>query len=38
MLSIMENFQERDGSIAVPQPLVEYGAPSRLGAERAPAS
>jgi seryl-tRNA synthetase len=33
MLSIMENFQDRDGSIAVPEPLVEYGAPSRLGAE-----
>jgi seryl-tRNA synthetase len=38
MLSIMENFQDRDGSVAVPQPLVEYGAPSRLGADRAPAA
>jgi seryl-tRNA synthetase len=37
MLSIMENFQDEDGSIAVPSPLVEYGAPSRLGAERTPA-
>jgi seryl-tRNA synthetase len=37
MLSIMENFQDRDGSIAVPQPLLEYGAPARLGADRAPA-
>jgi seryl-tRNA synthetase len=33
MLSIMENFQEEDGSISVPEPLVEYGAPRRLGAE-----
>ncbi len=35
MLSIMENFQEEDGSIRVPEPLVEFGAPARLGAERA---
>jgi seryl-tRNA synthetase len=34
MLSIMENFQEEDGSVSVPQPLVEFGAPRRLGAER----
>jgi seryl-tRNA synthetase len=31
MLAIMENFQERDGSIAVPEPLHEFGAPRRLG-------
>jgi seryl-tRNA synthetase len=37
MLSIMENFQEEDGSIAVPEPLVEFGAPRRLGGERTPA-
>jgi seryl-tRNA synthetase len=37
MLSIMENFQERDGSITVPQALHEYGAPQRLDAERTPA-
>jgi seryl-tRNA synthetase len=37
MLSIMENFQDRDGSVAVPEPLVEYGAPSRLAADRTPA-
>jgi seryl-tRNA synthetase len=36
MLAIMENFQERDGSIAVPPPLLEHGAPARLGVERAP--
>jgi seryl-tRNA synthetase len=34
LIAIMENFQEPDGSIAVPEPLVELGAPSRLGAER----
>ena len=33
MLSIMENFQDEDGSVAVPEPLVELGAPPRLGAE-----
>jgi seryl-tRNA synthetase len=38
MLSIMENFQERDGSITVPQPLAEYGAPSRLAGDRTPAA
>jgi seryl-tRNA synthetase len=35
MLAIMENFQDADGSIAVPEPLVELGAPRTLGAERA---
>ena len=35
MIAILENFQESDGSIGVPQPLVELGAPARLGAERA---
>jgi seryl-tRNA synthetase len=38
MLSIMENFQARDGSITVPPPLVEYGAPSRLAGDRTPAT
>jgi seryl-tRNA synthetase len=38
MLAIMENFQDRDGSIAVPPPLVDYGAPSRLDAERTAAT
>jgi seryl-tRNA synthetase len=38
MLSIMENFQQEDGSIAVPPPLVEYGAPKRLGAARTAAT
>jgi seryl-tRNA synthetase len=35
MLAIMENFQEEDGSVSVPEPLHELGAPRRLGAERA---
>jgi seryl-tRNA synthetase len=32
MIAVLENFQEGDGSIAVPAPLVEFGAPARLGA------
>ena len=35
MIAILENFQEADGSIAVPEPLTEFGAPARLGADRA---
>jgi seryl-tRNA synthetase len=35
LIAIMENFQDEDGSIAIPEPLVELGAPSRLGSERA---
>ena len=31
MLAIMENFQDEGGSVAVPEPLHEFGAPSRLG-------
>jgi seryl-tRNA synthetase len=34
LISIVENFQQEDGSVIVPEPLVELGAPSRLGAER----
>jgi seryl-tRNA synthetase len=34
MIAVLENFQDADGSIAVPQALVDFGAPSRLGAER----
>jgi seryl-tRNA synthetase len=33
-ISIMENFQEPDGSVAVPEPLHAYGAPARMGAEK----
>jgi seryl-tRNA synthetase len=32
MLAIMENFQEEDGSIAVPSILEEFGAPARVAA------
>jgi seryl-tRNA synthetase len=34
MLAVMENFQEPDGSISIPQALVDAGAPPRLGSER----
>jgi seryl-tRNA synthetase len=37
MIAILENFQHEDGSVSVPEPLVEFGAPSKLGAERVPA-
>jgi seryl-tRNA synthetase len=30
----MENFQEEDGSIPVPEPLRQFGAPQRMGADR----
>jgi seryl-tRNA synthetase len=33
-ISIMENFQEPDGSVSVPEPLHAYGAPARMGAEK----
>ena len=31
MIAAMENFQEPDGSVSVPEPLWDYGAPRRLG-------
>ena len=34
MLAIVENFQEQDGSITIPDSLHEFGAPRKLGAER----
>ncbi len=34
MIALMENFQEADGSVSVPEPLWEYGAPRRLGGDR----
>ena len=37
MIAAMENFQEPDGSISVPEPLWDYGAPRRLGGDRVPA-
>ena len=36
MLAIMENFQEEGGSISIPEPLHEFGAPQKLGVERVP--
>ena len=36
MLAIMENFQDEDGSVDVPEALREFGAPARLG--RVPAA
>ncbi len=32
LIAIMENFQDEDGSIAVPSILEEFGAPARVGA------
>ena len=37
LLAVLENFQDAEGSVTVPDCLVEFGAPSRLGAVRAPA-
>jgi seryl-tRNA synthetase len=37
MIALLENFQEADGSIRVPDVLHGFGAPQKLGAERAPA-
>jgi seryl-tRNA synthetase len=37
MIALLENFQEEDGSISIPEALHEFGAPRKLGAERAPA-
>jgi seryl-tRNA synthetase len=34
MLAIMENFQEADGSVSIPEPLHEFGAPRKLGSEK----
>jgi seryl-tRNA synthetase len=31
MLAIMENFQDEGGSVAIPEPLLEFGAPKRIG-------
>jgi seryl-tRNA synthetase len=37
MIALMENFQDEGGSISVPQPLWEFGAPERLGRVESPA-
>ena len=34
LIAIAENFQDDDGTVAVPEPLVELGAPQRLGAKK----
>jgi seryl-tRNA synthetase len=34
LLSIMENFQDEGGTVAVPEVLRQYGAPATLGAQR----
>jgi seryl-tRNA synthetase len=34
LLSIMENFQDEGGKVAVPEVLWRYGAPAALGADR----
>jgi len=34
MLALIENFQDEDGAIAVPEPLWEFGAPRSLGGDR----
>jgi len=35
MIALLENFQEEDGSVGIPSALHEFGAPHKLGAERA---
>src|SRR5438045_8021360 len=37
MIALMENFQDDGGSVSVPEPLWEYGAPRKLGGVRSPA-
>ena len=32
LLAVLENFQDEDGQVALPECLVEFGAPKRLGA------
>jgi seryl-tRNA synthetase len=32
VIALLENFQDEGGSVSVPEPLWEYGAPRRLGA------
>jgi seryl-tRNA synthetase len=31
MIALLENFQEDDGSVSVPEVLADYGAPPKLG-------
>ena len=36
LIALVENFQQRDGSVRVPDALVELGAPATIGASRTP--
>ena len=36
LIAVLENYQDSDGSISVPDALREFGAPSRLGADPIP--
>ena len=36
MIALMENFQDDGGSISIPEPLWEFGAPRTLGGDRVP--
>jgi seryl-tRNA synthetase len=33
LIALLENFQDADGSVSVPEPLWDFGAPRKLGAE-----
>jgi seryl-tRNA synthetase len=34
LIALMENFQDEDGSVTIPEPLIELGAPQKLGSDR----
>jgi seryl-tRNA synthetase len=34
LIALVENFQDEDGSVVVPEPLWSFGAPERLGHEK----
>jgi seryl-tRNA synthetase len=34
MIALMENFQDEGGSVSIPEPLWEFGAPRTLGSDR----
>jgi seryl-tRNA synthetase len=36
MIALLENFQDDGGSVSVPEPLWEFGAPRSLGGDRVP--
>jgi len=37
LIALLEDFQNEDGSVSVPHPLHEFGAPERLGGVKSPA-